>query len=247
MTSPSFIPVVLLALLAVVAGGCGGGEADSPTPRADGDGPVSTTEQSSGSPPADVAAAGCVLTVEYQGNTYLERQVVAVPREAGRLGTGVIPDCNDTGGEPGPGEEIQLTALEGVSPDVAVHWSGRPEAVLVREGFENRPPPPLRREAPTCDPDDEPIRLAGPWYGIWGRGNLEEVDLTAPYRIKLFVAKSSASRYERAFLLVSVPAGLERTLTRNDLRWLWDGTIELTARCRDRLHVAESVAAHPPG
>jgi hypothetical protein len=247
MKSHSSIAVVLLALLAVVAGGCGGGEADSPTPRADGDGPVTTTEQTGGSPPADIAAASCILTVEYRGKTYFERQVEVVPRAVGPLRTGVIPNCNDTGGKPGPGEKIRLTALKGVSPNVAVHWSGRPEAVLVREGFEKRVPRALRREAPTCDPADEPIRLAGPWWGIWGRGDLEEVDLTAPYRVKLFVAASSASRYERAFLLVSVPARLERTLTRDDFRWLWEGTIELTARCRDGLYVAESVAAHPPG
>jgi hypothetical protein len=247
MKSPWFIPVVLLALLAVLAGGCGDGEAASPTAKVGGDAPI-TTEQTGGSPPEDVGAGACVLTVEYQGNTYFERQVEVVPRKAGSLSTGVIPDCNDTGGEPGPGEEIQLTALEGVSPDVAVHWSGRPEAVLVREGLEKRLPPALRREAPTCDPAHEPVRLAGPWYGIWGRGNLEEVDLTAPYRIKLFVAESSASRYEGAFLLVSVPARLKRTLTRDDLRWLWEGTIELTARCRDGLYVAESVVvAHAPG
>lgn len=239
---------LVLGLVALVLGGCGGGEtgSSSATPADDGPATPATTVETSSPPPSVVVAGACILTIEYQGNRYFETAVEVVPREAEPLGTGVIPDCNDTGGEPGPGDEVEVSALAGVPPEVALFWPGRPESVLVREGFENRLPAALRQEAPTCDPTDEPIRLAGPWFGIWGRGDLEDVDLTASYEVKLFAAKSSAPRYERAFLLVRVPAGLERSLTRDNLRWLWDGTIAVTAACRDGRYLAESVAAHPP-
>lgn len=239
----------LLVLLAVVLGGCGGGAAAPPGGPAGEDGPgTPATTGGKSSPPPPGAAAACVLTVVYQGNRYFEWSVEVVPREGGPLGTGIIPDCNDTGGEPGRGEAIELTGLEGVSPEIALLWRGRPEAVLVREGFENELPAELRREAPACDPADEPIRLAGPWFGLFGPrpGDPEDVDLETSYDVKLFAAESSVPRYERAFLVVRVPAGLDRSLTRDDLRWLWDGTIELSVVCRDGRYVAESVAAYPP-
>jgi hypothetical protein len=129
---------------------------------------------------------------------------------------------------------------------VALLWGGRPESVLVREGFERRLPAELRRQTPTCDPRDEPIQLAGPWLGMFGSGDPEDLDLTSSYDVKLFVAESSRPRYERAFLVVHVPAGLGHPLARADVRWLWEGTIDLTVACRDGRYVAESVAVYPP-
>lgn len=247
MKTPAPLALGLPVLLAAVVGGCGGGGTAPPPAAGEGRREAQVTTGETRDTPAVASSAACALVVVYHGNRYWEATVDVVPREAGPLGTGVIPDCNDTGGEPGPGDEIELTALEGVPPDVALLWRGRPESVLVREGFENRLPAELRRRAPTCDPADEPIRLAGPWLGLFGRGDPEDVDLTASYKVKVFAAESSAPRYERAFLVVRVPADLERPLTRADLRWLWDGSIELTVLCRDSRYVAESVAAEPPG
>lgn len=183
----------------------------------------------------------------YLGNSYYERGVRVIPRESGQTVTGIVPPCNDTGIVTGdePETPIELAVIEGVSPKIALLWRGRPDAVLVREGV-GRLPRELRLQPPTCDERDEPIHLAGPWYGIWGRGSPDDVDLTAPYRVKLFVEASSVARYERAFLVASVPADLERPLTRADIRWLWEGTIELTVTCRNGGYVAESISAHAP-
>jgi hypothetical protein len=247
MRRRSWIGLSVCGLLAV--SGCGGGEA-APPRGPEGDDPLETpaTTQGGTGRPAVAGAASCALVVVYQGNKFWEQSVEVVPEEAGPLGTGVIPDCNDTGGEPGSGDEVELTALAGVPPEVALLWPGRPETVLVREGLENRLPPELRRKAPTCDPRDEPIRLAGPWLGLFGADGFysDEIDLTSSHKVKLFAAESSAPRYERAFLVVRVPAGLERPLTRADVRFLWEGTIELAVTCRDGQYVAESVAAYPP-
>lgn len=232
----------------LVLTGCGGGE--TAPARGPGDPNRPETRATAGevsNPPAVVGAASCALVVVYQGNRYWERSVEVLPREGGILGTGMIPDCNDTGGEPGPGEAVELTALEGIPPDVALLWGGRPETVLVREGLESRLPAELRRQAPTCDSRDEPIQLAGPWLGMFGSGDPEDLDLMSSYDVKLFAAESSVPRYERTFLVVRVPAGLKRPLTRAEVRrWLWDGRIELTVACRDGRYVAESVAAYPP-
>jgi hypothetical protein len=122
--------------------------------------------------------------------------------------------------------------------------------VLVRDTFDGPLPAELRRltEAPSCAAADEPILLAGPWLGIQDAdGN--EVDLTSSYDVELFVERTSASRYERAFLTIRVPSGIEPPLTQSDIRSsLWEGgTIELSVACRDGRYVAESVAAHRPG
>jgi hypothetical protein len=209
------------ATLAIVLGGCGGNATS-------GEG-----------------EASCALVVRYQGQTYGGVGVEVAPREGKRLGTGVLPGCEE--GE--PDEEIEVAEIEGVPPEIALVWHKDFGTVFISERVD-RLAPELKRfmNAPKCDPHDEPIDLAGPWLGILGADGENEVGMVPPYDLEFFVQETTTSRYERAFLTVRVPEHLGRPLTRGDLRAsLWEGgTIELTVGCRDGRYVAEGVSAHPP-
>ena len=114
------LAVALLAFpLALAACGHGGGEVSG----------GQTTEVSGG------VAASCAMLVSYDGHDYLGTavEVEAVPGES--LGTGTIPPCNDTGGAGTtiPAEQVEVTAVEGVPPTIAIMLAGRSDAVLVRD------------------------------------------------------------------------------------------------------------------
>ena len=193
--------------------------------------------------------ASCALVVRYNGHTYLGLGVRVAPREGRPLGTGVLPGCDDGGGQE-PDDAIELAEIQGVSPQIALAWRGDEGTVFVLEGVDELPPE-LRRlmRAPKCDPRDEPIQLAGTWLGIVGADGRTELDLAPPYDVELFVRETTAPRYERAFLTVRVPEELGRPLTRDDVRSsLWEGgRIEATVGCNDGRYVAVRVAAYPPG
>ncbi|MGH3093644.1 MAG: DUF6281 family protein [Gaiellaceae bacterium] len=202
-----------------------------------------------GSNPPSVGGvdADCALLVRYQ-QTYVGYGVQVAPREGRLIGTGVLPGCDDGGGA-GPDEEIELTEIEGVPPEIALAWHGQGGTVFVLEGVEQLPAEVTRlTRAPKCDSRDEPIELAGPWLGILGADGHTELDMTPPYDVDLFVRETTASRYERAFLKVRVPEELGRPLTRDDIRSsLWEsGTLELTVGCSGGRYVATRVAAYPP-
>lgn len=244
----NWIGLAACGLLAL--SGCGGGETESPRAQGSGAGP-SETRTSTGetsNPDGGVAAGACARAVSYRGNTYYDLGVKVVPRASGPILTGILPGCDDGGGAGAEsGEEIELAQIEGVAPEIALLWPQQPDAVFIREGFDGPLPPGLRLKPPTCEPRDEPIQLTGPWFGIFGLDGPDDLDLASPCDIKLFVRQSSVPRYERAFLVIRVPAGPERLLTRADIRSsLWEGTIELTVTCRDGRYVAESVTAYPP-
>jgi hypothetical protein len=146
-------------------------------------------------------------------------------------------------------EQIEVAALPGVSPDVAVLWiSGA--SVLVRDDVDPLPSKVERfLSPPGCLDADEPITMRGRWNGILGADGKTELDMVPPYDVDLLVETASAPRYERAFLTVRVPPSLGTPLSEDDLSTsLWQGgSIEITARCsRDRF-VAERVEAFPPG
>ena len=230
--SARFKATVLCVSMAAVLAGCGGG--------------------------SDVEGgdASCALSVRYRGARYDGVSVEIAPREGARVGTAILPGCNDQGEEVAPEEDekIPVARLPGVSPKVAVTWSGRDDIVLVRESLvrertESLPPEVARlTDAPKCNERDAPIKLLGPWLGILGTDGNTELDLALPYKIDLQVQEASAPRYERAFLTVRVPANLGRPLTREDVKSsLWKGgTIELVAICAGGRYIARSVRSYPP-
>jgi uncharacterized protein DUF6281 len=214
-------------------------------------GPRSSGSNTSGGGVAAGGAASCALVAHYQGHTYEGVGVRIAPIEGQLLGDAVLPGCDDTGGQDTPpaDEVIQVAAVAGVSPDVALVWHDVTDTVLIREGTGPLPPE-LQEllETPSCDPGDAPIELDGPWLGIHD-GDMTEVDLDTPYQIDMQVVHASSPRYQRAFLTVHVPESLGRPLSREDVeRSLWKaGSISVTASCGgDGGYVAERVTTSPP-
>ena len=81
------------------------------------------------------------MLVSYDGHNYLGTavQVEAVPGDS--LGNGTIPPCNDTGGAGTtvPAEQVELTAVQGVPPSVAIMLAGRTDVVLLRDDVDKFP------------------------------------------------------------------------------------------------------------
>lgn len=212
------------AVLALVVGGCGDEGAR-----------------------VDAGEGDCASVVRYEGHLYQWSNVEVAPREARPLGEAGLY-CNLSEGAE-PYENIELVAIEGVSPEVTLAWRQHSDMVFVRDGLDPLPPEVARlMQAPKCRPRDQRIELAGPWQAI--RGVLyEELDLVPPYDVDLLVEESSVPRYERAFLTVRVPKTLGRPLTRTDVRdsLRRGGSLSLTVTCwLDGRYLAERVVAQRP-
>jgi hypothetical protein len=136
---------LLLAACGLLAfGGCGESEPTRPQGAEKRSGDTRTSAGDTSSHGGGVAAGACVLAVTYRGNTYYGLDVSAVPRASGPVVMGILPPCNDTGREPGPGVTVELTAVEGVSPEIALLSPQTPDTVFLREGFDGPLPPELR-------------------------------------------------------------------------------------------------------
>jgi uncharacterized protein DUF6281 len=200
----------------------------------------------------DVLTAGggsCAFIVTFRGERYLGRRVLVEPPLGERLGEAVIPSCPDSsGGESIGDERIPVVELEGIDPNVAIVWEGRPSSILVREDVDPFPSelqPYLER--PVCDPSREPIRLFGQWVGIIEPDETTELDLIPPYDLELLVSVASSPEYRGADLVVRVPASSARLVTREDIRTsLWEGgSIEMTVRCAGDRFLADTVGTYP--
>jgi hypothetical protein len=124
-----FLALVLLAVPLVLAA-CGGGSNEA-------SGGGQTTEVSGGGG----VAASCAMLVSYDGHDYLGTSVEAKVVPGDSLGKGTIPPCNDTGdaGTPIPAEQVEVTAVQGVPPTVAIMLAGRDDVVLVRDDVTKLP------------------------------------------------------------------------------------------------------------
>jgi hypothetical protein len=195
-------------------------------------------------------SASCADLVHFHGKTYMGTSVRVSPVPGRRLGTAVMPPCDDTGGQlPAEGGgPIRVAELPGVSPEVAFVPLGRNDVVYIRSGRKHLPPGVMRlTRAPACLAGEAPISLSGPWLGIMGPGGRTEVDLVPPYTLSLLVLDSSSPRYLRAFLDVRVPASLGKQITRPELKasLLHGGTVSITATCRSGRYVATHVETAP--
>lgn len=123
-----FLALALLALPFALAA-CGGGSTEVSGGQ--------TTEVSGGGG----AAASCAMLVSYDGHNYLGTAVDVEPVPGESLGSGIIPPCNDTGGTGTtiPAEEVDVTAVEGVPPTIAIMLAGRTDVVLVRDDVTKLP------------------------------------------------------------------------------------------------------------
>ena len=230
--------VLATPLCLVAAAGCGG--------NSDG----SVTGQSS---QAAEVAASCAFVVDYDGHRYQGTATPVKPVEGRLLGTVTQPGCQDTPDGPAPStEQIEVTEIEGVSPDLAITIRGHGDSVLIRDDVDHqRLPAELARllRVPGCDSGEEPVQISGRWRGILGADGHTELDLNPPYDVRIEVTETSVADYERAELTVRVPTTLGRPLTRKDIESsLWEGgTLKATVSCRDGDFVASAIKAAPPG
>jgi Family of unknown function (DUF6281) len=230
--------ITALALIAVgllVLAGCG----DSGRSERRGDAP---TEE-----------AACILAVDYDGHRYVGTAAPVTPVGGRKLGTATRPGCGDTMEGPEPDEtEVEVAAIQGVSPDVAILERGRTESVLIRDDVDSgQLPTELIRvlRAPDCSSGQEPVTVSGRWLGIIGADGHTELDLDPPYDVRIKVDESSFPDYTRAALTVRVPARLGRPLSRKDIESsLWEGgTLTATVSCTESRFVASTIRASAPG
>ena len=120
--------LLALTLVALALGACGG----------------EGTKESGGTsaePSGGVASGACAMLVHYDGHDYLGASVDAKVVPGDPLGEGTIPPCNDTGGAGTtiPAEQVEVTAVQGVPPTVAIMLAGRTDVVLVRNDVTKLP------------------------------------------------------------------------------------------------------------
>lgn len=131
MTTYRPFRVLTLVILALPLGlaACGGGSAEVNG--------GSITEVSGGG----VAAGACAMLVRYDGHDYLGTALDAEPVPGDSLGNGTIPPCDDIGGAGTtvPAEQVEVTAVQGVPPSVAIMLAGRTDVVLVRDDVTKLP------------------------------------------------------------------------------------------------------------
>jgi hypothetical protein len=113
------VRVVTALALVVAAAGCGG----------------------SHHPPGVIVAGSgsCAPALEYDGHLYLGYRAGESVKQGTPLGRGKLPSCDDVGPDvaPEPAVDIEVAAIAGVSPSVAVLWLDRDDdLVYVREDAE---------------------------------------------------------------------------------------------------------------
>ena len=235
-----------LALAMVLVAACGQGGSGGPT---DGDStpPPSEGAAGDGGLAAGGGAAGaCIAALEFQGQMYEGHAVNNAPEVGESLGDATFPPCNDT---PGASEEAttsEVAAIKGVNPDRAIVvvaqardmvWvkagTGLPESL---EGLMARA---------TCD-DEGAFTLEGDWLGIPDPGT----DLVPPYRLQLYVTKTSPgyATYRDAQLSVRVNDETKNPVTKQDVKTsLWEGgSMRVDVHCNDGAFIADDLAFFPP-
>jgi Family of unknown function (DUF6281) len=197
------------------------------------------------------STSSCVFYLRWRGRTYEAVGVEVSPRVGRRLGRGVLPPCNDTGGASVEStERVAIAALPGVAPRRALVGLAWNDTVFVRRSLLRlgRLPLEVRRllRAPRCTSEGR-VRLVGEWLGILGIDDQTENELVPPYALEMHVRNASKSRYVRAFLTIRVRSSLAAPLSREDIEnVLWTGgDIATTVRCVRGRYVAVSVEARP--
>src|SRR3954470_11992022 len=98
--------------------------------------------------PAGKIAGMCLRGVVYKGALYVGGATRVAPTPDRSLGTGTVPPCGDVVNHESTeatGEDVSISAAEGVSPDVAIIRDGEESTVYVRQDLmsESALPPAL--------------------------------------------------------------------------------------------------------
>jgi predicted small secreted protein len=177
------------------------------------------------------SGASCAAMINYRGHSYwgggeLRRD----PARTGRLVTGAIPGCDDTGGQlppPSP-ESVQVAELADVPLRTALWWAG---TVYVRTGRQLPAWTRLWFRAPRCLLA-RTFSLRADWLGVTGPNEPRfDGDLRPPYRLSVHVT-DGPEEYVGATVQVHADTATEPGLGPVDVKAsLWKGG-EVTARVR---------------
>ena len=173
--------------------------------------------------------AQCAAAVVYRGHTYWGTgELKRDPATSGRLVEGVIPACDDSGGqEPEtPDERIQVAELVDVPLETAFRWN---DGIYVREGQQLPAATRVWFRAPRCTSSGE-FKLTADWLGVTGPNKPRfDGDLRPPYRLEVHVLNGPAE-YVGTTVLVHADAATDPGLGPHDVKTsLWTGG-QVTAR-----------------
>lgn len=167
--------------------------------------------------------ASCAAVIIYGGVTYWGHgELKRDPATTGRHVAGVIPGCDDSGGqEPTERDEaVQVAELVEVPLETAFRWNN---SIFIREGRELPPETRTWFRAPRCTTATE-FELIADWLGVTGPKKPRfDGDLRPPYRLRVHVTEGPAE-YIGTTIDVHADAATEPTLGPEDVEAsLWEG------------------------
>ena len=79
-------------------------------------------------------AASCAAVVKFKGEVYDGYNVKRAPKAGEKLGQGVFPPCNDTGGSAEKATKAPVRAIKGVDPARAIFVESNANFIWVKSG-----------------------------------------------------------------------------------------------------------------
>jgi hypothetical protein len=180
-------------------------------------------------------SASCAAVIEYDGHTYwgaggLKRD----PVTTGRLVEGVLPICDDSGGQDPPEvaeEAVRVAELADVPLATGFLWNG---SLYLRHRHRLPAATRIWFRAPRCTTAGE-FTLTADWLGVTGGRKVRfDGDLRPPYRLQVHVTKGP-NAYVGTTVALRADATTEPTLGANDVKdSLWEGgQVAARVRCAD--------------
>ena len=216
---------VAVAIMCVVLASCGSG---------DGGGRGGT------------GSSACAAVAVYQGHTYLGHGgVKRDPATTGRLVQGVLPSCDDSGGQDPaePDQSVQVAELVDVPLETAFEWNG---GVYIRKGRELPAAAEDWFRGPRCASVGVFV-LTADWLGVNGPKKPRfDGDLRPPYRLEVHVTEGPRE-YVGATIRVHAHADTDPGLGPGDVKTSpWKGgQVIAQVSCLDGRFRAHSLRSLP--
>jgi hypothetical protein len=172
---------------------------------------------------AGAGSGACPATVVYQGQTYLGTgELRRDPATTGRRVDGVLPACDDSGGQRPVDHDqpVRVAELADVPLGTAFLWSG---GVYLREGQQLPAAAQLWFRPRRCTTPGE-FELTGDWLGVTGPEQPgSDGELRPPYRLEVHVT-AGRHEYVGTTIAVHADAGTSPGLEPRDVKSsLWNG------------------------
>lgn len=200
-----------------------------------------------GASPEGGGEASCAAVLKLHGNTYLGRGGVdRIPVTTGRTLPGVLPECDDSGGQDEPigDEPVEVEVLADVDPTVAVLFH---DTIYIRDGEELPQSTQFWFRPPRCATRGD-FKLTADWLGVRSTKAVRfDGDIRLPYRLMVLVT-DGPSRYVATKVTLHASTSTGPELTPNDVkRSLWQGgQVVANVRCHQGEFELLTAQALPP-